>query len=125
MISKKVIDQLYKQYNRRPSSIDELNIPLLFESVHPGHGIEFDEGELVINSVPLDSPFHRIPLALIHEIVEFDDEVAIVLHSSIIFLSRRADSQHPVQVHLKPLTPSLTNRLGSIFRKTSTNCAML
>lgn len=116
MITKKVIDQLYKQYNKRPASIDELNIPLLFESVHPMHGIEFDEGELVINSISSDSPFHRIPLALIHEIVEFEDVVAIVLHSSIIFLSRMADTTHPVQVHIKPIDMSIADKISAMFK---------
>lgn len=117
MISKKVIDQLYRQYNKRPKSIDELNIPLLFEAVHPMHGIEFDEGELVINSIAPDSPFHRIPLALVHEIVEFEEVVAIVLHSSIIFLSRQADDEAPVQVHIKPIDMSLTERISSMFKR--------
>lgn len=123
MISQKVIDQLYRQYNKRPKSIDELNIPLLFEAVHPMHGIEFDEGELVINSVPLDSPFHRIPLMLVHEIVEFEESVAIVLHSSIIFLSRRADDENPVQVHIKPIEMSMTDKLMSMFKRAAMPCA--
>lgn len=123
MISQKVINQLYRQYNKRPKSIDELNIPLLFEAVHPMHGIEFEEGELVINSIPLDSPFHRIPLMLVHEIVEFEEAVAIVLHSSIIFLSRSAEAESPVQVHIKPIEQSMTDRLMSMFRRTSISCA--
>ncbi|MDE5811714.1 MAG: hypothetical protein K2H61_05345 [Muribaculaceae bacterium] len=123
MISKKVIDQLYKQYNRRAQSIDQLNIPLLFEAVNPNHGIEFDGEDLVINSVESDSPFHRIPMRGIHEIVEFEDVVAIVLHSSIIFLSRHADYPHPVQVHLKPLGMTLGQKLSSFFRKGVEECA--
>lgn len=123
MISNKVIEQLYKQYNRRPKSIDELNIPLLFEAVHPMHGIEFDEGELIINSVPLDSPFHRIPLMLIHEIVEFEEVIAIVLHSSIIFLSRTSESASPVQIHIKPIDLSFTDKFMSMFKKAEMPCA--
>lgn len=123
MISQKVIDQLYRKFNKRPKSIDELNIPLLFEAVHPMHGIEFDEGELVINSVPADSPFHRLPLALVHEIVEFEDMVAIVLHSSIVFLSRSADHKSPVQVHIKPLELSMTDKLMSMIKRSAMPCA--
>lgn len=123
MISQKVIDQLYKKYNKRPKSIDELNIPLLFEAVHPMHGIEFDEGELIINSISADSPFHRLPLALVHEIVEFEDVVAIVLHSSIIFLSRTADHKSPVQVHIKPIEPSMADRFKSMFKRSAMPCA--
>lgn len=110
MINKKVIDTLYKRYDKRPSSPDDLDIALLFEGVHPMHNIVIDGDEIVINSIPADSPFHRIPLRGVHAIVEFEESVAIVLHSSIIFLSKM-ESEHPVSVHIKPLKESLGSRL--------------
>lgn len=116
MITKKVIDTLYKRYSKRPNSADDLNIALLFESAHPVHGIVIEDERVVINSVEDNSPFHRIPLKLIHSIVEFDEAVAIILHSSIIFLSRY-DSDTPVSVHLKPLKPSIKDRFLGILSK--------
>lgn len=113
MITKKVIDTLYKRYSKRPKSTDDLDIALLFESVHPQHDILIDNEEIVINSVDSNSPFHRIPLPLVHAIVEFDETVAIVLHSSIIFLSK-VENENPVSIHLKPIKTSFTERL---FRK--------
>lgn len=119
MINKKVIDALYKRYDKRPSSLDDLDIALLFEGVHPVHNIVIDGDEIVINSVPADSPFHRILLRGVHAIVEFEESVAIVLHSSIIFLSK-IEGEHPVSVHIKPLKESLgfrfVNKLGKLKR---------
>lgn len=114
MITKKVIDTIYKRYNKRPKSTDDLNIALLFEGVHPGHGIEIDGNNLVVNSVPEQSPFHEIPLSAVHAIIEFEEHVAIVLHSSILFLNRNSEG---VSVHIKPFKPSLKDKLTGLFSR--------
>ncbi len=110
MITKKVIDTLYKQYSKRPDSPDELNIALLFGDVFENHGIELSENDLVVNSIDPSSPFHRIPLSHIHEIVEFGDDIAIVLHSSIIFLKK---DDNRVNIHVKVPQLSAMERLRS------------
>ena len=108
MIKKKVIDAIYKKCRRRPQSPDELNIPLLFEKLPEEAMIEIDENDIIINSIDASSPFHRIPVSHIHAILEFDEAVAIVLHSSIIFLSKDDGSVH---VHLKEMRPSIIDRI--------------
>lgn len=108
MINKKVIDAIYKKCKKRPASPDELNIPLLFEKLPEETMIEVDGNDIVINSVDSWSPFHRIPVNHIHAILEFDEAVAIVLHSSIVFLSKDNGAMH---VHLKEMKPSLLDRL--------------
>lgn len=110
MITKKVIDTLYKQYSKRPESPDELNIGLLFGDIFDIHGIALDENNLVINSIDPASPFHSIPLKHIHEIVEFGEDIAIVLHSSIIFLKKE---DNRVNIHVKPPQLSPMERLRS------------
>lgn len=107
MITKEVIDSIYKQYKSRPSTPDSLNLGLLFEYAIDHHAIFIDDGKLVIDSVSPDSPFHSIPLHHIHEIVEFENSIAIVLHSSIIFLNKHDDTVH---VHLRMQKPSLLER---------------
>lgn len=121
MINNKVIETLYKRYNKRPASTDDLNIALLFEAAHPMHDVFIDGDEIVINSVDPDSPFHRIPLKGVHAIIDFEEQVALVLHSSIIFLSK-VETEHPVHVHLKPLKMSFAQRL---FSKSPLGAAML
>ena len=108
MIQKKVIDAIYKKCRRRPQSPDELNIPLLFEKLPEEAMIEIDENDIIINNIDASSPFHRIPVSHIHAILEFDEAVAIVLHSSIIFLSKDDGSVH---VHLTEMRPSIIDRI--------------
>ena len=108
MTQKKIIDAIYKKCRRRPQSPDELNIPLLFEKLPEEAMIEIDENDIIINNIDASSPFHRIPVSHIHAILEFDEAVAIVLHSSIIFLSKDDGSVH---VHLKEMRPSIIDRI--------------
>lgn len=112
MIQKKVIDAIYKKYRRRPDSPDELNLPLLFEKLPEESNIEIDGDNIIINSIDSRSPFHEIPVNHIHAIIEFDEAVAIVLHSSIIFLSKDDGSAH---IHLKNVGPSLLDRLRGVL----------
>lgn len=111
MIQKKVIDTIYRKFRHRPASPDELNIPLLFEQLPEETQIEVDGTDLVINSVDSMSPFHRIPVNHIHAIIEFDEAVAIVLHSAIVFLSK---DNGAMSVHLKEMKGSLLDRLRDI-----------
>lgn len=89
MLSKAVIDQLYRTYPRRVDSPDELDIAVLFEELIDFHDVGIDEeGNLVLGTVEETSPFRSIPLRNIHAIVNFEDEVAIVLPASIIILDK-------------------------------------
>ena len=72
MITKQVIDEIYKKYSKRPSSPDELNMPPLFEAAHPSHGITIEDEKLIINSIPPNSIFHSVPLKNINAILEFE-----------------------------------------------------
>jgi len=118
MITKQVIEALYKKYKKLPESTDCLDMPLLFENASQYHNVSIDmDGpvdSLIIHSVDSRSPFHRIPLEKIHAIVPFEEWVAIVMHSSIIFLSRKSAK---VSVHIKPCRPSFMDRVKDIFSK--------
>jgi hypothetical protein len=108
MIHKKVIDAIYKTCRNRPASPEELNIPLLFEKVPEESMLEIDGDDIVINSVDHSSPFRRIAVRNIHAIIEFEEVVAIVLHASIIFLSKENGTVH---VHLKELKQTFFERI--------------
>lgn len=112
MIQKKVIDSIYRKFKKRPASPDELDIPLLFEKLPIEAAIEIDGENLLINSIESNSPFHSIPIRHIHAIIEFDEAVAIVLHSSIIFISKEDGAVH---VHLKDIGMSLLDRVRTMF----------
>lgn len=109
MITEKVIDSLYKTYKKRPASADELDIGLLFEYLMENHEIEIDDtAHLIINSMPKNSPFHRIALDRIHAIVEFEHKIAIVLHSSIIFLNKADKKSH---IHIRQAKASVLDKI--------------
>jgi len=110
MIQKKIIDAIYKKFKSRPSSPDELDIPLLFEKLPEQTGIEIDGDNLVIGSIDSRSMFHAIPVSHIHAILEFDEVVAIVLHSSMLFLSKEDGSAN---VHIKEVTSGFLDRIRS------------
>lgn len=112
MVTKKVIETLYKTCKKRPDSPDELNIVLLFEALSEHHAIAIDGDNLIINSIPAGSPFHSISLRRINDIVEFEDEVAIVMHSSIIFLNK---NDNKVYINIKQEKPSFIDRLRYRF----------
>lgn len=108
MVTNKVIETIYKKYRKRPTSPDQLDLPVLFqESIDP-HELFIDGDELIINSIDPSSPFHSIRLDRVHAILEFENVVAIVLHSSIIFLGKNDRSVH---VHVKMDQPSLIDRV--------------
>lgn len=112
MIDNKTIETIYKKFSNRPASLDELNIPLLFEAAHDDHAIEIKGHDLIINSLDSWSPFHTIDLHRVHAILDFDRYVAVVLHSSIIFISKHNDQVH---IHIKDIKPSLADRMRSMF----------
>ncbi len=118
MITKQVIQTLYKKYDKAPESPDFLDMPLLFDYASTHHNVSIDmDGPvdcLIIKSIDKDSPFHRIPLERIHAIVPFEEWVAVVLHSSIIFLNRKSSK---VSVHVRIHEPSVLERIGNLFRK--------
>lgn len=109
MINNQVIQELYKKFPKRPSSPDELDIDLLFMYLMDSHDFYIDDdGNLVIQSIAPTSPFHSIPLTNIHKIVEFDDKIALVLHSSIVFLDKNDPKVH---IHIRTQKPSLWSKL--------------
>ena len=113
MISRKIIDSLYKRYNKPPKSIDMLNLVLLFDYAAEHHKVYIDPDteELIIPSVSPESPFHKIAIKRINAIVPFEEWVAIVLHSSIVFLNRLSPK---VAVDLRNVQPSFLDRLRGI-----------
>lgn len=116
MITKQVIDTLYKKYRKLPKSIDCLDFGLLFDSVAGQHdlSVDMDSDSLIIRSLGERSPFYKIPLSRIHAIVPFEEWVAIVLHSSIIFLNKKSQK---VSVHVKEPKLSIIDKVRMALAK--------
>ena len=114
MITKEVIQSIYKKYPRRAKSVDELNFGLLFDTVGALHDInvDFTTNRLIIGSLDQRSIFRSIPLSHIHAFVPFEEWTAIVLNASIIFLNRKTTE---VSIHLKPQDTSMSDKLKALF----------
>lgn len=114
MITKEVIQAIYKEYPKRAKSIDELDFGLLFDSVGAVHDINIDPNtnKLTIGSLDNRSIFRSIPLHHIHAFVPFEEWTAIVLNASIVFLNKKKPE---VSIHLKPQEQSVGDRLKSIL----------
>jgi hypothetical protein len=115
MITRQVIETIYKKYKKAPKSYDTLDMALLFDSAKEYHNIYFDfeNEELVIPTIDTFSPFHAIPVSHIHAIVPFDEWVGIVLHSSIVFLNKKSSE---ITVHIKTPKLTLTERIKEKLR---------
>ena len=114
MITPLVIKELYKTYRRFPSCIDDLNLSLLFEQTAEHHEITIEDNRLIIHNMDVSSPFRKLLLNRIHGIENFEEEVAIVMQSSIIFLNKKDDG---INVNVKTSRPSFWQRLKLLFRK--------
>lgn len=116
MITKEVIQEIYKKYPKRAKSVDELDFGLLFDTVGAMHDInvDFASNRLIIGSLDDRSIFRSIHLGHIHAFVPFEEWTAIVLNASIIFLNKK---NHEISIHLKPQEISVADRLKSLFGK--------
>lgn len=118
MVTQEVIKTLYRQFNRPPKSVDELNLALLFDYAVENHGIFIDEEALYIGSVDPKSPFATLPLSRVNEIVEFESVIAIVLPAAIVFLNK---DNSEVYIHVRldddEEDTTLWGRLKSYFKR--------
>lgn len=112
MISQKAIQYLYQQFDERPESSDFLDLNLLFDIPEHFHNIKIDEKQIEIGSICSSSPFHSIALDHINAIVDLEENIAIVLNSSIVFLSKKSKE---VSIDIKAISLSFTDRLANLF----------
>lgn len=113
MITREIVNTLYKKYSKKPKSIDMLNLALLFDYAATHHNVFIDPEteELTINSIDEKSPFHTLSIHNINAIVPFEEWVAIVMHSSIVFLNRKSNK---VAVDIREVKPGFMDRVRGI-----------
>lgn len=114
MITRDNINEIYRKYKKAPANVDDLNISTLFDETAIHHDIMIDpeDSTITFGSIDPKSPFHTLPLERIHAILGFDEWVAIVMHSSILFLNRKIPK---VVVDIKTIQPSFSERLTKLF----------
>lgn len=100
-IDRKLIDDLYRRFRRRPSTLDERNLRLLADFIVEERGISLEADSLVFTESAPDSPVREILLENINGVADLGRHIAIVLHSSIIFFNK---DTLQTSVHLRPLS---------------------
>lgn len=115
MITRDNINEIYRKYKKTPQSVDELDIATLFDETAIHHDIMIDPESNTISfgSIDANSPFQTIALDRVNAILGFEEWVAIVMHSSIIFLNRKSNK---VVVDIKAVQPTLGDRISKLFR---------
>ena len=99
MVTKEVIQDIYKQYNKPHKNIDELDIPHFLKILAPYHKLTFTGDELIFEDMEEFNPFRRILVKNMHAILEFSRMVAFVFPNHILFLGKRSPE---LSVHFKP-----------------------
>lgn len=115
MITRENINEIYRKYKTTPESVDELNIAALFDDTAIHHDIMIDpeDNTITFGSIDPKSPFHTLALNRINAIVEFEEWIAVVMHSSILFLNRKNSK---VVIDIKPVSQSLGDRISKLFK---------
>ncbi|MDE6491485.1 MAG: hypothetical protein K2L49_10045 [Muribaculaceae bacterium] len=114
MITRQIIEALYKKYRRMPKSKAERNLDLLHNFAAENVAVDIEEGKLILYNIDPMSPFNEIRLDNIYGVVDFDDCIAVVLHSSIVFIMKSDASVH---VHIKVNPPTFTEKLKWWFER--------
>ena len=104
-----IIKSLYKRFGRRPSTLDERCLYLLADMIVEQRGLELDGENIVFTMVDKASPFRSIPLDNINGVADLGGLLAVVLHSSIIFINKETMA---ASVHIRPVS-----KFASFFRR--------
>lgn len=99
MLTKDVIKEIYKDYNKPHANPDELEIPYFLNLLKPHHHLQFDGKEFIFEDMDEFNPFRRILVSNLYTILEFSKYVAFVFPNHILFLGKRSPELH---VHFKP-----------------------
>lgn len=115
MITKEVIRDIYKNYNKPNPNREELRLPYFKELLKEHHNLSFDDDEIIFEDMEPYDPFRRILLRNVHAILEFTKLVAFVFPNHILFLGKNSKD---LRIHFKPEEEEQkTSIFGKIFGK--------
>ncbi len=108
MISKQIIDTLYKKYSKPPKNFSDLHIDEFVAACGDLYGVEVNDVSITFSRMSTDSPFRTILLSNIYGKENFEYHIALVFSTYILFFNRR---DYDVTVHFKPESCSCLKRL--------------
>lgn len=110
MITDQVIKEIYKTFKKPARNTDELQLDYFINILKEHHNITEDDMEIVMNDLDEFNPFRRFLKRSIYTILEFDQMVAIVFRTHILFFGK---DDNQLRVHIKPEKPK--SLFGRIF----------
>ena len=114
MITKQVIQDIYKEYKKPSDNIEELNIPYFLKLLENHHKLKYDGEEFIFEDMDEFNPFRRILVRNLHAILEFSKMVAFVFPNHILFLGKRSPE---LSVHFKPEDDPSEKKKKSFFSR--------
>lgn len=108
MISKRVINTLYKKYAKPPRDFSDLHIDDFMTVCGELYGVEINDVSITFSRMAADSPFHTILLSNIYGKEIFESHIALIFSTYILFFNRE---RYDITVHFKPDSCSWLRRL--------------
>ena len=108
MVTKKLINEIYKKYSKPPKDPESLEIPRFIDLLSEHHNLVLEDGEIINKGLDAFNPFGRMLVRRLTTVLEFDSVVAFVFEEHILFFDRHSDHMH---VHFKPEKQSFLSRL--------------
>lgn len=98
MVTKKIIDEIYRKYKNPPSNIEELNINYYIKMLKEYHPMSITSDRIIIENAGEFCPFKHILISRLTGIIEFSKYVAFILPEHIFFFDRHSEN---IRLHMK------------------------
>ncbi|MBD5231968.1 MAG: hypothetical protein K2M14_07820 [Muribaculaceae bacterium] len=108
MVTKEVINEIYKKYSTPPKDVAVLDLPHYIELLKKHHNLSVEDDELINRDLEEFHPFRRFLVRRLTAVLNFDKVIAFVFNKHIIFFEKNSNKMH---VHFKPEKQSLISRL--------------
>lgn len=99
MITEEVIKEIYKNYSKPPKDQKDLDLPYFAELLKPHHDLNVTDDEVIVMNIDEFSPFKRFLTRSLNAVLDFDQNVAFVFKTHILFFSKKDDR---ISVNFKP-----------------------
>ncbi len=108
MVTKDVIQEIYKRYSTPPKDVATLQLPRYIELLRSHHNLAIDGEEIINRDLEEFNPFRRLLMRRLTAVLNFEKVVAFAFNKHIIFFDKEGEGMH---VHFKPEKRSLLSRL--------------
>lgn len=113
MITDKVINEIYRKFNKPHKNESDLNLDYFMELLNENHSLVRRGPEIVVEDLEEGNLFRRFLVRSLNTVLEFDKMVAFVFRTHILFFGKEDNA---LRVHWRREEPKQT-LWGKIFGK--------